>query len=80
MRRAKAAALAAHADTEAAIHAAARTSLVDTARRSPRSTSCRERVVRDVQREYAASTAFLPDRPTVWRGAALGDARASHSD
>jgi hypothetical protein len=74
MRQAKSAALAAHADPEAAINAAARTSLIHTAHRSRTSPSCRKAVVGGVQREYAASMALLPDRPTVWVGAALGDA------
>jgi hypothetical protein len=77
MRRAKAAALAALADPDAAMHAAARTSLVATARRARTSASCREGVIRDVRREYAAATAFLPDRPTACLGAALGAEAAS---
>lgn len=74
MGRATRAALREHADPEAAIHAAARTSLIRTARRSRTNPPCREHVTSLVQGEYAAATALLPDRPTVWRGAALGDA------
>jgi hypothetical protein len=79
MRLAKVAALAAHADPDAAMHAAARTSLVATARRASTSTSCREAIIRDVRLEYAAATAFLPDRPSACLGAALGAAAASRA-
>lgn len=76
MRQARDAALAAHADLRAASHAAARTSVLLAARRPSTSVVCRGSVVGAVRDMYAVSMAHLPDRPRVWRGAALGDLTA----
>jgi hypothetical protein len=76
MRRASGAALAAHADLRAAAHAAARTSVLLATRRSSTSAACRRSVTGAVSTRYVVSTSLLPDRPTVWRGAALGDLAA----
>ena len=78
MHRAGGAALAAHADLRAASHAAARTSVLLAAERSSASAACRRSVTGAVRSRYAASMSLLPDRPTVWRGAALGDLAARH--
>ena len=78
MRRARGAALAAHADLRAASHAAARTSVLLAAERSSASAGCRRSVTGAVRGRYAVSMSLLPDRPTVWRGAALGDLAARH--
>lgn len=78
MRRARGAALAAHADLRAASHAAARTSVLLAAERSSASAACRRSVTGAVRSRYAVSMSLLPDRPTVWRGAALGDLAARH--
>ena len=78
MRRARGAALAAHADLRAASHAAARTSVLLAAEWSSASAACRRSVTGAVRSRYAVSMSLLPDRPTVWRGAALGDLAARH--
>ena len=78
IHRARGAALAAHADLRAASHAAARTSVLLAAERSSASAACRRSVTGAARSRYAVSMSLLPDRPTVWRGAALGDLAARH--
>jgi len=78
VRRASGAALAGHADLRAASHAAARTIVLLAARRPSTSTHCGRRVTGAVRGMYAVSVAPFSDRPTVWRGAALGDLAARH--
>jgi hypothetical protein len=74
MRQARTQALAEHADLRSATHAAARTSLVLVARQAY--TSCRENIEPVAQSAYADAMRQLADRPSIWRGAALGDLAA----
>jgi hypothetical protein len=72
MREAKTRALAASVDPRSATHAAARSSLLLIANQSY-DTACSDRIEVALEPTFADAMSRLGERPSVWRGAALGD-------
>ena len=72
MREAKTRALAASVDPRSATHAAARRSLLLIAHQSY-DPACSDKIEVALESIYADAMSRLGDRPSVWRGAVLGD-------
>lgn len=78
MRQATRRALAERVDPRSATHAAARSSLILIADQSY-DTACRDKLEKILESAYADAMSRLEDRPSVWRGAVLGDLVAEQS-